>query len=561
MRVHQPEVAAQVHAETPLFLAELEKVTHTGKVVVGPTGEIRVETSRVLEHLFSTYDPAHIGIIEYHSAQRSYQREQVGGINLNIQTTNDQRSHSALCNTSNKYSNIKAELASGYIQDLLSTQAGVEGRNTVSLTQTLEELFQIFFPGKRFVGPQPTPDDRLLFNVETSNGSVHDINDLSSGEKEVLYGYLRLRNSTPKHSVLLIDEPEMHLNPRLIEGLPQFYHRNLGKAMDNQLWLVTHSDTLIRQAVGNEGFSVFHMQPPSRLTEDVNQLKEVKASGEIERLVMDLVGDLAAYRPGAKVVILEGGGESDFDVNAVASLFPEFSLRVNLISGGNKARVQELQSILQAVSEKGTISGSFFAITDRDSDAVTEGLDGSVFSWDRYHIENYLLEPEYIKRVIKDLPIPDKANITNEEILNGLREAASKTLPSLVKFELERHINSLLVSCINTRIDPNARELAAQFDTVVKSSARRISQIVNERLSLTTISELEEQYKAQFQADLNNGKWLITFRGRDILRRFTSEFLGGVINYEVMRNLILSRMRDASYQPPGMLAVIDRIMS
>ena len=46
--------------------------------------------------------------------------------------------------------------------------------------------------------------------------------------KEVLFGYLRLRNSAPKYSVVLLDEPELHLNPALVRGLPQFYHRHLG---------------------------------------------------------------------------------------------------------------------------------------------------------------------------------------------------------------------------------------------------------------------------------------------------------------------------------------------
>ncbi|QKQ74600.1 ATP-binding protein [Nostoc sp. TCL240-02] len=61
------------------------------------------------------------------------------------------------------------------------------------------------------------------------------INELSSGEKEVLYGYLRLRNTAPRNSVLLMDEPELHLNPRLISGLASFYHKNLGKPLGNQL--------------------------------------------------------------------------------------------------------------------------------------------------------------------------------------------------------------------------------------------------------------------------------------------------------------------------------------
>ena len=83
------------------------------------------------------------------------------------------------------------------------------------LSETLQELFNIFFPGKRFLGPVPTEEGSLNFPVEVEEGATHDINELSSGEKEVLFGYLRLRNSAPKYSVILLDEPELHTEPSL----------------------------------------------------------------------------------------------------------------------------------------------------------------------------------------------------------------------------------------------------------------------------------------------------------------------------------------------------------
>jgi hypothetical protein len=57
------------------------------------------------------------------------------------------------------------------------------------------------------------------------------------------------------------------LNPRLISGLPAFYKKNLGEALDNQIWLVTHSDALLRESVGKPGYDVFHMQPASLLSD------------------------------------------------------------------------------------------------------------------------------------------------------------------------------------------------------------------------------------------------------------------------------------------------------
>jgi predicted ATPase len=141
-------------------------------------------------------------------------------------------------------------MAGNFVKELLAEKSqGNENIERESLSDTLKELFESFFPEKKFLGPQPTSDGGLAFPV-TSNGTEHDLDELSSGEKEILYGYLRIRSSAPSDSIILLDEPELHLNPRLIRGLPEFYRKHLGESLKNQLWLVTHSDALIREAIG-----------------------------------------------------------------------------------------------------------------------------------------------------------------------------------------------------------------------------------------------------------------------------------------------------------------------
>jgi hypothetical protein len=221
---------------------------------------------------------------------------------------------------------MKSEMAASYIKEILAEAAGQGSDGRESLSQTLKELFRTFFPDKEFLGPQPTPDGTLRFPVRTADGATHDLNELSAGEKEVLYGYLRLRNSAPRFSVVLLDEPELHLNPRLIKGLPAFYNKHLGHALDNQIWLITHSDALLREAVGHEGYSVFHMQTPTGITTE--QAVPLVAKEGLQRAVIDLVGDLASYRPDAKLVIFEGEN-SEFDQRMTSTLFPAFSEKVN----------------------------------------------------------------------------------------------------------------------------------------------------------------------------------------------------------------------------------------
>src|SRR5437762_6353542 len=238
---------------------------------------------------------------------------------------------------------------------MLAQEAGVPREQQSTLSSTLQELFNTFFPDKTFLGPTPTRQGALTFPVKTKDGHIHDLDELSAGEKEILYGYLRIRNSAPKNSIIIMDEPELHLNPRLIRGLLQFYKKNLGEALGNQIWLVTHSDALLREVVGAERYNVFHMLPCSSISLEEPQLRPLNANADLDLALVDLVGDLAAYRPSGKVVIFEGGGDADFDRRVVGALFPELQANANLISGSNKVRVRALHEILEEAAKQGQL--------------------------------------------------------------------------------------------------------------------------------------------------------------------------------------------------------------
>jgi hypothetical protein len=192
---------------------------------------------------------------------------------VNIEETTERLQQHALFNWQNKYTNIKTELAAAYIRDLLIKEAGGLDISTPSILNTMRELFTLFLPGKQFGGPRPGTKGELTFPVKLAGGGEHDIDDLSSGEKELVYGYLRLRHVAPKNSIFLLDEPELHLNPRLVLGLPNFYRKHLGLELNNQLWMATHSDAFLRDAYNGGEFTIFHMSPaPSVSTGRIRQL-------------------------------------------------------------------------------------------------------------------------------------------------------------------------------------------------------------------------------------------------------------------------------------------------
>jgi len=557
-RDREPEVAEKAKSEYDILMKELAAQTVRGEFFIVPGETPKIQNSIALSVVFSTFRPTDIGVIDYHGAQRHYGRENVQGINLNLEANEQQRSQSALYNYANKYTNVKGEMAASYVKEILAERAGVPLVEQTSLTNTLQDLFSTFFPDKKFIGPQPTASGGLSFPVRTQSGNQHDLDELSAGEKEILYGYLRIRNSAPQHSIILLDEPELHLNPRLIRGLPQFYKKNLGEALGNQIWLVTHSDALLREVVGRESYNVFHMLSCGNVGKGESQLKRLSVTADLDLALVDLVGDLASYRPGGKVVIFEGGGDSDFDQRVTSTLFPELQEHANLVSGSNKVRVRALQEILESAAKKGQLPFKFYSITDSDSGAqppIPPSM--NMFTWDVYHIENYFLEPKFIVKVLSSFQLAP--SLTEEETWDELRQCAQDTLPQLIRHELAEFANNVLVRAIDLGTDPKAADLAGVLHQSLTRSLERVNKMSNSDLSKQALTQREAEIRAKYVESIADGTWTSKVRGRDVLKRFVGKHASSV-SYEVFRNLLLSHMKDQGHKPKGMQTVVTQIL-
>jgi AAA ATPase domain len=211
IRQIKPQIDAAVARLSQEVLAELDTAGEREiSLQVLPSGQMQTAECRVAEAVFQAYEPMHLGVIEYHSASRTYSRQAVGGLNLDARAFEDQRRQQRLYNAQAKYQNVKTELASSYLRNLIARESGNQ-QEADDLNATLAELFQTFFPDKTYDGVQPQAFGSLDFPVRLASGEQHDIDELSSGEKEILYGYLKLRTATPPNSVVLLDEPELHL--------------------------------------------------------------------------------------------------------------------------------------------------------------------------------------------------------------------------------------------------------------------------------------------------------------------------------------------------------------
>lgn len=557
MAQYAPEVASRVAAMSAEVRSDLDQERHKIALRLSATGEFEVTPSRPVEVAFQSYRPDQLGVIEYHSASRTYARQQVGGVNLDIRASENERRQQRLYNSQAKYQNVKTQLASSYIRQIIAEKSGQQP-DAEDLNATMQELFQTFFPDKTYEGVRPDPHGGLDFPVRLRTGEEHDIDELSSGEKEILYGYLQLRNTTPRNSVILLDEPELHLNPSLLQGFTDFYYRHLGLAQGNQLWLVTHSDTLLRQAVGNFNYRVFQMVPATAQEQPGNQAVEVLAEDDVERVTISLVGDLASYRPHGKVVILEGQSEEGFDVTMVRRLFPVFARRVNLVSGEHKQRIRDLFGALDSAASQAGLRNRFFVVTDKDREPQRPMSSSTgEFSWDSYHIENYLLHPSSLRAAVAGLlgkdPFTDDVAVQRE-----LRLCAEELVNRLVLERLQGSINDRLVEAVLVKAAPTTADPAADLRPSIESSIERLQRVQRE-LGLDELQQEAVAHRQLLEASLADGSWVRKFPGRLIIRRFADRVLNGKIDGLMFSNAVLDKMVERGVAPVGMRVVLDEI--
>ena len=132
-----------------------------------------------------------------------------------------------------------------------------------------------------------------------SSGDKFDINELSSGEKQMFLRTLAIKMLNPENSIILIDEPELSLHPKWQQRIVDVY-RKIGK--NNQIIIATHSphilgsvrkenimlldkneDGKIVVRTGDELYDSYG-QPTERILEDIMGLKTTRNQEIFDKL-------------------------------------------------------------------------------------------------------------------------------------------------------------------------------------------------------------------------------------------------------------------------------------
>lgn len=293
-------------------------------------------------------------------------------------------------------------------------------------------------------------------------------------------------------------------------------------------------------------------------TPGTNQITRISQRSGIDRACIELIGDIANYRPDQPVLIVEG--QQQFDILVLRRLFSDMLKGVNILEAGGKNQVVQRQASLLDSAQKAGQTKTILSITDSDGGGVGDESKGR-YQWPAYHIENYLLEPKYIGLAIDSI-MPNPPGTTSLQYVQELvhsskNEAASeigrRTLIRKLKSRLHGHLRldpgstdqDLTASDLHRKLQACRTAINAEFD--------RIGEV--DELERNLGDQREETAKLQKQKGTPD-----TLPGRDVLRKIAGRATPNG-SYETLRNTILNEMARDQYQPPAMRAVLERCLS
>lgn len=205
----------------------------------------------------------------------------------NIQTTTNmlERKYEFLnIVDTNLISNIASYIATRvtYISNTEENLTGKEVREKVA--KEINDIFSILDLDVKLQGL--SRDERSMPIFSNSNDEEFDINDLSSGEKQLFVRTLAIKMLEPENSIILIDEPELSLHPKWQQKILEVY-KKIGK--NNQIIVATHSPHILG-SVSKENLII--------LTRDENgEIKALKDENlysslgqPVDRILEDIMG-------------------------------------------------------------------------------------------------------------------------------------------------------------------------------------------------------------------------------------------------------------------------------
>ena len=504
-------------------------------------------TDQAIQNVFRHYDPTSgVGVIDYIAPYRLFPLQQVKSLDLAAISLDQQRKEriELLKPTADyqKFRSVKQFIVSEQLEDLSHIQATGIQRDSLHL---LRSIFGGLFSPKVLLGYR-RHDNEMQVAVKTPNGD-HDIDELSSGERELLFVLVNLFRIRDLPSVVLYDEPERHLNAgleaKLLPALDRLRSRN-------QIWIATHGLELIGSVPLSEVVALKN-GPDGPVCERFQEGSRAQRVHLFEGLGAKVGLQLASNR----IVFLEGKAALA-DKRALDRLIGTRLPGVTFVAGGSAASVMSAGTHAARLLEEASKDASFLMVLDRDfrddesAQQLQAKLNNRAFIWGFHELENAFLIPDVLLRVLRWF---DVGAVDADSIEESLRDAARRLeevfMCQRAAYRLEFDGGLTAGSMPASPRDENS------FRAWVDGRRRRAS----ETYSRENVDHLLAECRAQVREAYEDGQWRTTLPGKEILEEFRKRHLPRLPG-ELFRVQIVSHMVDTGTLAPEVQRLCDYIL-
>lgn len=352
----------------------------------------------VVQALESACSPS-AALVSYFPADRALPS---GEVNIQLGSADmQQQVFSHLAQPAGKYNRLKQIIVNSFV-------LGVDSRK--DLEDSFNAIFGELLPGKKLEAIQQKPTGNLTVLIrDLKLDRVFDIDSMSSGEKGLILTFLLLRKCIAPGGIVLLDEPELHLNPAVCGRLVPFLQSRIIGPLSLQAFICTHSAEILSSALHGNDCSIFHLRTGRDIT-PVNRSDKAELFEILKRLGLTSM-DVVSWQG---TIFVEG----DEDIDLLSAGFPDLMSGYQLKQLGGRAGIERDIQRLQDAEARGDLQRLSVFIFDQDSRPTSLGSTARVriIQWDRYSIESYLLDENLLFPVLNryaEYPVESKGALRN----------------------------------------------------------------------------------------------------------------------------------------------------
>ncbi len=282
-------------------------------------------------------------------------------------------------------------------------------------------------------------------------------------------------------------------------------------------------------AAGTESLYTVLKEP---IAVDGNQFQRVTDSEELHEALSEVMGSRGLVSFNQRIIFIEGD-DASADRQVYECLYPPGRYNVSFVPAGNSATVRRIADRVNELLSAGVQFQQYYSIVDGDIDRASPApTGGRLFRLPVYHVENFLLDPDLILEVTRDMLGASCPYGDARDVETALKQILLEDV----------HMRPYTAALLDARVAKAAKEA---YDAVFRRTPEQQSMPPR-----PTFDEVEGEARRLMGEAAQDGSWQAKCKARDLLKGYCARH---ELKYQHFRNSIIAKMGS----PP---ADLDNIM-